>query len=214
MLTRWWRKVDSSSEDQELSNHTFIDEIFWKFDNWLVNERSKLWTSVKSGPDVFCDSKKNFIRHKTNQPALCSVRPQEAAAPARRGKGSVAGGELPAQTPASKRSLPESRVPDAVSADRTGEGQRRSPRLSPTDFNPHRSNSDSNHQTLLWSFFLKNKKQLCPRRTRCFCRIKENWDGWVWNKLRDVKEEQSGSEWGMKARCHLHRPDRYNKSRN
>lgn len=64
---------------------------------------------------------KTLLEIKTTEIHL--VRSQEAAAPARRGKGSVAGGELPAQTPTSKRSLSESRVPDAVSADRTGNGR-------------------------------------------------------------------------------------------
>lgn len=48
------------------------------------------------------------------------VRHQEAAAPASGGKRSVARGELPAQTPASQRPLPASRVPDALPADWTG----------------------------------------------------------------------------------------------
>lgn len=62
----------------------------------------------------------NVIRSRTFQPAVCLVCEQEAAAPACGGEGSVAGGELPPQTPASKRSVSESRVPDALPADRTG----------------------------------------------------------------------------------------------
>lgn len=56
----------------------------------------------------------------TSNHPTCLFRQQEAAAPACGGKGSVAGGELPAQTPASQRPLSESRVPDALPADRTG----------------------------------------------------------------------------------------------
>ncbi|KAF0036057.1 hypothetical protein F2P81_011369 [Scophthalmus maximus] len=51
---------------------------------------------------------------------LFSGGEREAAPPTCRGKGSDTGGELPAQIPTSQRLVSESRVPDAVSADRTG----------------------------------------------------------------------------------------------
>lgn len=59
-----------------------------------------------------------FAQKAPTCPLFCQ---QEAAAPTPGWKGGDPGGELPAQTPASERPLPEIRVPDILSAERTGD---------------------------------------------------------------------------------------------
>lgn len=62
---------------------------------------------------------------------------QEVAPPASGGEGSVAGGELPAQTPTSEGPLSAGRIPDPLPADRTGTKQiHYSPRSSSGPVSP------------------------------------------------------------------------------